>query len=198
MSENAKKAPLLRRAFDHLAGTEAGSAYLDKVANARARDIGLFQKYGKDLSNVDSEELKAFAPDESIVDDVRQRLAEHPLKGRIDLAEGMDDTMSPLTTSGGLLWENIKANKGKAIGTGLLGAGNIAGLVDNDKILGQAVGSGLGTLAGLAIKPVAGWGPLGVVNSAMAGGLVGSLFDTLSAAREKKQREAEMYQQQYY
>lgn len=193
MSENAKKAPLLKRAFDHLAGTEAGSAYLDKVANARARDIGLFQKYGKDLSNVDPAELKAFAPDASIVDDVRQRLAEHPLKGRIDLAEGMDGTMSPLTTSGGLLWENIKANKGKAIGTGLLGAGNIAGLVDNDEILGQAVGSGLGTLAGLAIKPVAGWGPLGVVNSAMVGGNLGALFDALHS----KKAQEEQYQQQY-
>lgn len=193
MSENAKKAPLLRRAFDHLAGTEAGSAYLDKVANARARDIGLFQKYGKDLSNVDPAELKAFAPDASIVDDVRQRLTEHPLKGRIDLAEGMDGTMSPLTTSGGLLWENIKANKGKAIGTGLLGAGNIAGLVDNDKILGQAVGSGLGTLAGLAIKPVAGWGPLGVVNSALVGGNLGALFDNLRAKKEQE----DQYQQQY-
>lgn len=177
MADTTEKIPLSTRMFDKLFSTSASKKRLDANAAAYAKQFGL---------------------DASTVDDIRQRMTAHPLSWSTPVAEGSEDMLHPLLDTGTVLWDNVKANKGKAIGTGILGASNIAGLVDNDKLLGQAIGTGLGAGAGMLLRPVTGFGPLGVANTAMAGGLVGSLFDTLSAAREKKQREAEMYQQQYY
>jgi outer membrane lipoprotein SlyB len=68
---------------------------------------------------------------------------------------------------------------------------NIAGLVDNDSIIGQLGGSVLGGLAGAKLF---GLKPYGTINAALAGGALGGLFDVL---RSKKEQE-EQYQQQYY
>jgi hypothetical protein len=81
----------------------------------------------------------------------------------------------------------VKANPKAALGTGFLGVTNIAGLTDNDKVLGQLAGTALGAAAPAIIQRVTGMpvnlGKLGRVNLAMGGGALGSLFDTL---RSKK------------
>lgn len=91
----------------------------------------------------------------------------------------------------------VKANPGLAVGTGLLGAGNVAGLMDNDYMLGQAGGAALGAAVPAIAKamghPLA-IGGLGKANLAMAGGLLGSIFDNL---RAKKAQEEAMAQQYY-
>lgn len=90
------------------------------------------------------------------------------------------DTMSRL---GGA----IKAHPWKSAGTGLGLATNIAGAVDNDNFLGQAIG----IAAGAAVPKLfgLGLGPYGTLNAALIGGSLGSLFDTLTNAREKKKEE---------
>lgn len=100
-------------------------------------------------------------------------------------------TTRPIQDTLGILGQNIKAHPWQFAGTGLNAAGNVAGLVDNDKFLGQALGTVGGALAGkLGFK----FGPLGVANMAMGAGNLGALFDVL---RSKKEQE-EQYQQQYY
>lgn len=89
-------------------------------------------------------------------------------------------------------WGTIKANPKASIGTGLLGATNVAGVLDNDKLLGQAAGTALGVAAPKLIQMATGIpvdiGTLGRVNLAMGGGAVGSLFDTLRAKKEQEQQ----------
>lgn len=85
-----------------------------------------------------------------------------------------------------LLGSNIKAHPWMAAGTGLGLATNIAGAIDNDNFLGQGIGLGAGALLG---SKVFGLSPYGSLNAALIGGGLGSLFDTLTEAKEKKARE---------
>lgn len=92
---------------------------------------------------------------------------------------------------------NVKAHPGAAIGTGLNAAGNVAGLLDNDKLLGQGAGAALGYFApqllGLALgKPIAA-SPLIRANLAMGGGNLGALFDNLRAKKEEEQAMMQQY-----
>ena len=91
----------------------------------------------------------------------------------------------------------IKAHPYASFGTGLNAAGNVAGLVDNDKLLGQGIGTALGYFApqilGMLLKKPVSVSPLMRANLAMGGGNLGALFDNL---RAKKEQEAAM--QQYY
>lgn len=93
----------------------------------------------------------------------------------------------------------IKANPRAALGTGALGAANVAGLLDNDKVLGQGVGAVAGyalpAIASLIAKRPVTVSPLMRANLAMGGGTLGALFDNL---RAKKEQEQAMAQQQYY
>lgn len=106
-----------------------------------------------------------------------------------------DATGSAFGNTMRLIGANIKAHPWQAAGTGLNAAAFGAGLLDNDKVVGQL----LGTAAGIAIPKAFNMklGPLAALNTAMAAGGVGSLFDTLLAAKEKKQREAQYVQQEY-
>lgn len=96
----------------------------------------------------------------------------------------------PIQDTLGVLGQNIKAHPWQTAGTALNAAGNVAGLVDNDKLLGQILGTAGGALLG---AKAFGLGPLGIANVAMGGGNLGALFDAL---RSKKAQE-EQYQQQY-
>jgi hypothetical protein len=94
-----------------------------------------------------------------------------------------------------------KAHPYQALGTGANAAGNVAGLFDNDKILGQAVGTGLGLAAPKLLSMVPGpigafgkgLGLLGKANFAMGGGNLGALFDSLRAKQEQEQMAAQQY-----
>ena len=94
----------------------------------------------------------------------------------------------------------VKANPWAAAGTGLNAAGNVAGLMDNDKLLGQAAGAALGYFAPGILGKVLGKNiiasPLMQANLAMGGGNLGALFDNLRAKQEEEQ--AMLAQQQYY
>jgi hypothetical protein len=175
----AEKAPFLSGFFDKLYGSKPGSAYLDNATAMAAKKAGL---------NVE---------DPAVLQAIRERLTSTPLKGSVPIAEGAEATMSPLGTTLGAGWDVVKAHPGASIGTGLNAAGNVAGLFDNDKILGQVLGTAGGALAGKLLGPVAGFGGLGIANTAMLGGNLGALFDVLSAKREKERQEAQMYQQMY-
>lgn len=92
-----------------------------------------------------------------------------------------------------------KAHPWITAGTGLNAAGNVAGLFDNDKLLGQLGGAALGyfapSLLGKALSKSIVASPLLRANLAMGGGNLGALFDNL---RAKKEQERAMAQQQYY
>ena len=169
---DANKQNVLQKMYQMFANTPEGSKYLGAVSKGTAATSGL----GDDA-----------------IAGIRQRLTETPLKGKIPIAEGVEGTMSPFKTTAGLIGTNIKAHPWKTAGLGLGAATNIAGLVDNDKLLGQLIGTGLGTGAGMLLKPMTGFGLPGIVGSAMAGGALGSLFDNLRAKKEQE----EQYQQQY-
>ena len=121
---------------------------------------------------------------------LRGAFLEHPFGTKVDLGNGI--TGNSLKNTLGMTGAAIKANPWKSAGLGLLGAGNIAGLVDDDKIGGQLVG-GLGAGVGSAL---AGASPLTSIAFGLGGGFAGSLFDKLRAKREAEQQA--MYQQQNY
>lgn len=91
----------------------------------------------------------------------------------------------------------VKANPKAALGTGLLGGANVAGLLDNDKLLGQGVGAVAGyalpAIASLIAKRPVTVSPLMRANLAMGGGALGSLFDNLRAKKEQEQAMMQQY-----
>lgn len=97
-------------------------------------------------------------------------------------------------------WGAIKAHPWQAAGTGILGAVNLGGLFDNNKLLGQGIGAGIGLatpkLIELITKNPLKIGGLGRANLAMIGGGFGALFDALRAKQEEEKALAQ--QQRYY
>lgn len=97
----------------------------------------------------------------------------------------------------GTMFNAMKAHPFQSAGLGILGAGNVAGLFDNDKFGGQiggatlgAIGSGLMHAAGVSGVPLA-WAPL-------AGGAIGALWDTSRAAKEKEEAQRQQMLQSMY
>lgn len=177
---------------------------------AAAEDAGWLPKMGSKLYNTGGmkarimNEMKLM-PEEAWTPEVIQTIqnsmkagAENPFsfkpnrKTTYTLKDGTEKVFNtrPIQDTLGILGNNIKAHPWQFAGTGLNAAGNIAGLVDNDKFLGQALGTVGGALAGkLGFK----FGPLGVANMAMGAGNLGALFDVLHSKKEQE----EQYQQQY-
>lgn len=91
---------------------------------------------------------------------------------------------SNLAQTGRLLGANIKAHPWATAGTALNAGLNVAGLFDNDKILGQVLGTAGGIILPRVLKM--NFGPLGAANAAMIGGNLGALFDNLRAKRERE------------
>lgn len=120
----------------------------------------------------------------------QRAFGEHPLKTKVDLGNGQ--TGNALKNTMGALGANIQAHPVQAAGLGVLGATNIAGLVDDDKIGGQLVG----TLGGGALAHFLPVSPVAKLAIGMGGGTLGSLFDKLRAKKEAEQQA--MYQQQVY
>jgi hypothetical protein len=120
--------------------------------------------------------------------DVQKKFFKKPLNAKAVPIAG-DVEGSALGNTARLVGANIKAHPLQAAGTGLGIASNIAGLVDNDNFLGQ----GLGIAAGAILPKFFGLGAYGTLNTALAGGAIGSLFDTLTDKKEKeKERMAQM------
>lgn len=96
--------------------------------------------------------------------------------------------VSGLGTTMGALGQNIKAHPMMSAGIGILGAGNIAGLFDDNKIGGQLAGGiAGGVLPGLLGSTA---GPAGRAMMALGGGQLGALFDKLRAKKELEQQQA--------
>ena len=118
--------------------------------------------------------------------------AQHPFSTKVDLGDGV--TGNSLKNTGSMLLKNVQAHPFISAGIGALGAANIAGLVDDNKIGGQLVGG----LAGGVIPAVMGASPMTAIGLGLGGGMLGSLFDKLRAKKEAEQQQASMYQQQKY
>lgn len=118
--------------------------------------------------------------------------AQHPFSTKVDLGNGV--TGNSLKNTGSMLLKNIKAHPYLSAGMGALGAANIAGLVDDNKIGGQLVGG----LAGGVIPAVMGASPMAAIGLGLGGGMLGSLFDKLRAKKEAEQQQMSTYQQQNY
>lgn len=111
--------------------------------------------------------------------------SENPLSvGKVSLG---DKSTRPIWNTAQLLGSNIKAHPFKAGGTALNAGLNLAGLFNDDKWLGQALGTAAGVIVPKSLGM--GFGPLGAVNAAMLGGNIGSLFDTLSSKAERDSEE---------
>ena len=188
MSKQTKKSDLLQRMFDYMYDTEGGvKAYDDAIGEAILAKQG-----GSGFTNLSPKaQSTVFKNNVDAYDDVFDAMRQKPLAWSLPI-EGTDASISPLKTMGASLVNNIKNHPGKAIGTGLLGAGNVAGLVDNDKVLGQIGGTVGGALLG---SKLLGFGPYGALNSALVGGGVGALFDALRSKKEQEEQQAQMYQQ---
>lgn len=190
-SKPAKKPGFGSQLFDQL----YSSKMADEVFKARAHEM-LGQK---EFKNTEAGKKAAEAYKKKVADTIKAQRAAYskaPLSvdaSYKDFTQGKGTPVSgnALKNTGALLYENARANPGMAALTGGLGAMNVAGLVDNDNIIGQLGGSVLGGLAGAKLF---GLKPYGTINAALAGGALGGLFDVL---RSKKEQE-EQYQQQYY
>lgn len=116
-------------------------------------------------------------------------------KAKPEELTGLAAEWARLKNSAGGAWDYAKANP---LATGLsagLGIGNVAGLFDNDKLLGQLIGAGAGF--GLSQIPALGLGTHGMVNMALGGGALGSLFDVLRAKEEEEAMRRAQLQTQY-
>lgn len=182
-----KKLGPLQRLFGSIAGSEPGGlAATDAIGPALATKYGL-----GDYDSLAPEAAEALFKDHA--EDYKNILAKmqkNPLAWSIPIEQGSDVKVSPLKTMGKGVWGNVRLHPWQTAGTALNATGNITGLVDNDKLLGQILGTAGGAL--LASKGLK-LGPLGIANVAMGGGNLGMLFDKL---RSKKAQE-EQYQQQY-
>lgn len=114
---------------------------------------------------------------------------EHPFKSKLDIGKGV--TGSPLKATLGTATNAIKAHPWASAGLGALGAANVAGIMDDDKIGGQLIGGIGGGLLAAAAKA----NPMTATAVGLGGGMLGSLFDKLRAKKELEQQT--IYPQEY-
>ena len=139
------------------------------------------------------------ATDKAAAMQVFDAASKDPLSfGKLNVAGNAVDN-SGIGTSAKLAFNKMKAHPFKTAGLGLLGAGNVAGLFDNNKIGGQLVGTGVGAAIPFLANKFMGtkFGLPGKLGFAMGGGFMGSLFDKLMAAKEQEQSMYNQYQGQY-
>lgn len=87
------------------------------------------------------------------------------------------------------LLTNVKLHPYKTGALVALGAGNLGGLVDNDKFGGQLGGAALSGLGAYAL----GFNPYSTALLALGGGELGSLFDKLRAKKDAEQQQVSQY-----
>ena len=182
---------------------ESTASLLDGVMPTVGKDTGLLQRWAQSLYGTEANKQR-------LADAyIRQLGDENPI-GLDEFMAGQAKAMADPTgiKSGGLgntlgaIGANIKAHPWAAAGTAALGATNLAGLFDNDRIGGQLLGGGLGAGAALLLPKLnSNWklGGLGIANMIQAGGALGSLFDKLKS-KQDAERDAQlqaMQAQQY-
>lgn len=94
----------------------------------------------------------------------------------------------------------IKANPGMSTALGLGGAANLAGLLDGNGIGGQLIGAGLGGAASFLAPSLLGIPSLNKSTAlalTLAGGGLGSLFDTARAKRDREAQYAQAINRRY-
>jgi hypothetical protein len=141
------------------------------------------QLYGSQASQ---DAIKGMVPDGGSLDEVmaaQATFSNNPFN--VQPATVAGQKTSALGNTAKLLGANIKAHPWITAGTALNAGGNLAGLFDNDKMLGQI----LGTAAGAIVPSALGMGlsPLAAANVAMGTGNLGALFDTLRSKSEQEQ-----------
>jgi hypothetical protein len=165
-----------------------GAAKYNNIQNILAnKKIPLGQQ------NAATAALKNLSTKSAGIEDV---FAANPLKTKIDI-NGV--TANPLKYNLGAVGQAIKAHPFKAAGLGVLGAANISGLMDDDKVGGQLVG-GLGGAALPMLMTKLGMAaptPIGKLAMVMGGGALGSLFDKLRAKKEVEEQAAAQPYAQY-
>ena len=174
-------AGFIKRLFGQLYGSKSSSDFLKHVQGLNA--VGTVAEKAKGLPEGTSVPIDdAFKS--SMADDAVDSLisTQGALESPLSVAKNADG-FTNLGTTASLLGANIKANPWKSGLTAANAVGNVVGAFDNDKILGQAVG----TVGGALLPKVLGLGPFGTLNAAMLGGNLGMLFDKL---REKREKEA--------
>lgn len=193
----ADDAPFLKKLAAQLYGSEASKNRIGGDFARAMNDVTLADFAKHNISAVDSDVLNKFA--NSSVAKTAAPISEKFLKNAADsmanpLSLKKVDGVSNLVSTADLLGANIKAHPGAALGTAVNAAGNLAGLFDNNKLLGQIAGTVGGALLG---PKVFGLGPFGGLNAAMIGGNLGALFDNLRAKRAEERAAAEAVQQTY-
>lgn len=185
----AKKSSFLDRLFAQLYNSQGANDVFSARALSMKKDAPKFktkkasEAYAQKIKDTIASQKKAYAS---------SPLSVHAsYKDFTQNAKGIPVEGNALKNTGAALLENMGQHKGMTALTGGLGLANIAGLVDNDSVIGQLGGGALGALAG---SKLFGLTPYGTINTALAGGAIGGLFDVL---RSKKEQE-EQYQQQYY
>ena len=91
----------------------------------------------------------------------------------------------------------MKAHPYQSAGLGILGGANVAGLFDNNKLLGQLGGAAAGALADIPIHALTGATGVNLAWAPMVGGAIGSLFDKAREAKEQQKLATMQYQNQY-
>ena len=173
--------------FDKLYGTASGKLALNDAAMS-----ALAQQQGVNLDDLDVDAYVDYVNNnENAINAIKSKITSNPLARKVSIADGSDVTVNPLKTTASSIWGGVKAHPWQTAGTALNATGNVAGLVDNDKLLGQLVGTAGGAILGTMVPGMKG---LGIANMAMGGGNIGMLFDKLRAKKEQE----EQYQQQYY
>lgn len=186
MGAKQKKPSYLNSLFSQLMQSEQGQlATVDAIGNA------LGESQGVDFETLPADAIKSFLEkNDEQYGNILTKMQKHPFATKLPIAPDSKVTVSPLKTAGSALWRNVKDHRGMAALTGGLTIGNIAGLTDNDNVLGQIGGTVGGALLGSKLLELT---PYGTLNAALVGGGLGALFDKL---REKGAQE-EQYQQQY-
>lgn len=114
---------------------------------------------------------------------------ENPMGFAQAMAAAGDSGDGPNLPLGSLVLGAAKTHPFKTAGLGMLGAGNIGGLTDNDKFGGQIGGLALGGLAASALAS----NPYTAALMSMGGGELGALFDKLRARKEQEQAQTQQY-----
>lgn len=165
---------------------------INQLYNTDANRVAMAKKYGispEDLASIDvgaadpSEAFNTFTADQAA-------FQANPFTSKVNTSKGVE---SGLKNTFGVLKNNIKAHPLASAGIGALGAANIAGLADDNKVAGQL----LGGLGGGVASHFLTQNPMAKLAITMGGGTLGALFDKLRAKKEAERAAQEQYTQVY-
>lgn len=165
---------------------------INQLYNTDANRVAMAKKYGISPENLAEIDLGRVEPTDDFATFTADQAAfqANPFTSKVNTSKGVE---SGLKNTFGVLKNNIKAHPLASAGMGALGAANVAGLTDDNKIAGQLLG-GLG--GGLASHFLV-QNPMAKLAITMGGGTLGALFDKLRAKKEAERAAQEQYAQAY-